>query len=420
MGEARRNMANAARRAGNPPPPRRKAAEAAANRGAASQPAPRVVGVAANKVGAVVPAVVAVAVVAVAARTGPTGSGIEGREMMMNLSEEWHPRRNGSGRRIGRRIGRQVRGYSLALAMVLGLSTASWTQAQTAAGGAVFATPEAALSALATAAQANDKAALLGIFGAAAGHLVASGDDVADRNARAALLQQYAARHSLQPQPDGSVVLVIGNNDWPFPIPLVRDGAGWRFDTQRGMQELIDRRVGRNELSAIALLRQAVVAQADYSQRMNTEFGIPAYATRLISTPGTHDGLIWDNAEGEALSPLGAQALQQEAEGYPDAHIEIPGHPVPYHGYYFRMLTSQGPNARGAPGSYIRNGYMTGGFAMVAWPAHYGASGIMTFIVSHDGVVFQRNFGEATPQAVARIVRFDPDANWQVVPEGGK
>jgi len=330
-------------------------------------------------------------------------------------------------RRFLNQMGRLV--PACCLGAVLGLPVAALAQAPAPAADAatpasvpqrLFATPQEAEAALITAVQTDNVPALSALFGPQSEHMVASGDDVADRTARQAFVNRYNERHSLQAQPDGSIVLIVGADDWPMPIPLVQTASGWRFDTARGLQEVLDRRVGRNELSTIDVLRKVVAAQHDYAQRMQQEFGFPAYAERLISTPGTHDGLIWDTAEGEALSPLGAFALQQEAEGYPDAHVEVPGHPVPYHGYYFRMLTGQGPNARGEPGSYMRNGYMTKGFAMIAWPAHYGASGFMTFMVGPDGVVYQQNLGEDTPDDIRHINRYDPDANWEAVPAGGK
>jgi hypothetical protein len=275
-----------------------------------------------------------------------------------------------------------------------------------------FASAEEAAAALIGAMQANDEPALLSIYGPEAEHLVASGDVAADHNARKRFVDLYEKHHALEAKGEGRMVLVVGPDAWQMPIPLVQAAGRWRFDAVHGMQEIIDRRIGRNELDTIRTVFSVVAAQNDYFERMRAEFGGGAYAQRLVSSAGKHDGLTWDTAAGEPRSPLGALVEQDAAGANPDAQTVPTGQPVPYHGYYFRMLTAQGPNAHGGAMNYVRNGLMTEGFALVAWPAHYQASGIMTFLVNQEGVVFQKDLGEHTDRVVARMTRFDPDINW--------
>lgn len=313
------------------------------------------------------------------------------------------------------RPGQLAGAAGMARAAVLGLAllagTGGMAQAQQR-----FASPADAVGGLTAALRGGNTAALLALFGPGADHLVASGDEVADRTAREAFLRSLAARHRLDPQADGRVVLLVGPEAWPMPIPLVQVDGAWMFDAARGQQEVLDRRIGQNELATIGFLRQVVAAQAAYAEQMRTETGRTVFARRFISTPGSHDGLVWETPEGQPASPLGAWALAHEAEGYPDAHQPPPDGVLVSHGYRFRILTAQGPQASGTPGSYLQGNALTRGFAVIAWPTHFGASGIMTFIVSHQGVVYERNLGEQTDRIVARITRFDPDANWSPVP----
>lgn len=311
------------------------------------------------------------------------------------------------------RLGRLVRAAALGAALLAGAGGVSQAQQR-------FASPAEAVGSLVAALRAGNTAALLGIFGPDSDHLVASGDEVADRTAREAFLRSMAAGHRLEAQADGSMVLLVGPDSWPMPIPLTQADGAWVFDAGRGQQEVLNRRIGRNELTTIQFLRQIVTAQHDFATRMQAETGRPVFARRFISTPGTQDGLIWETPEGQPHSPLGAWAMAHEAEGYPDAHMPTPDGVIVSHGYRFRILTAQGPQASGAPGSYLQGGAMTRGWAVIAWPAHYGASGIMTFIVSHQGVVYERNLGEQTDRIVARITRFDPDANWSPVADGAR
>jgi hypothetical protein len=206
---------------------------------------------------------------------------------------------------------------------------------------------------------------------------------------------------------DGTHILFIGNEDWPFPIPLVNKGGQWQFDTSAGLDEILRRRVGRNELSAIQVSLAYVQAQNEYSSLDPAGLGRGVYAQRIISSPRKKDGLYWPSAEGEEPSPLGELAAQAAAEGYKPGST-----PIPYHGYYYRILTRQGASAPGGAYDYLVKGKMIGGFALVAYPAEYGNSGITTFIVNQDGTVFQKDLGPNTTQLARKIESFTPDQTW--------
>jgi hypothetical protein len=291
-------------------------------------------------------------------------------------------------------------------ALCLGLMLAA-PQAQGALRhGQDFASPEKAADALVAAALANDPARLLAIYGLAGKDLVLSGDPVADRTMHAAFAARFAARHSIMQQGSTRAVLVLGQDDWPFPIPLVRQGGSWHFDTVAGAQEILNRRVGRDELRAIRICHGFVEAEREYSANSPA----PLYAQRIISHPGQHDGLYWPMAAHEKPSPLGPQAAAAEADGYATAGADS-GH-EPYHGYVFHVLTSQGQAASGGARPYVVNGKMTGGFGLVGFPAKYGDSGIMTFIVNQDGIVFQKDLGADTTAVATALNIFDPDKTW--------
>jgi len=274
-----------------------------------------------------------------------------------------------------------------------------------------FDTADAAAEALFKANQADDVAALRAIFGPDGDKLAVSGDPVADSAARKRFVDAYTASHALTPAGDGRMVLVIGPNAWPMPIPLEQVDGRWHFDAGLGAQDIIDRRIGRNELMTIRTLLAVVAAQKDYFDRLQRGTGAGAYAQRVLSTPGKQDGLYWDAASGEAPSPLGPLIEQAENEGYPGA-TGAKGRPTPYQGYYYHMLNAQGPNAPGGAKDYVRNGHMTEGFAFVAWPAGYGSSGIVTFLVDQDGTVFQKDLGSDTAKTAGAMTRFDPDFTW--------
>ena len=282
-------------------------------------------------------------------------------------------------------------------------------QDEAAAGAAAgFATPDAAVAALIAALQKNDLAAAGKVLGPGSEDLLASGDAVADNADREAFLADYAAKNSIAVEGD-TATLIVGENDWPLPIPLVKKEAKWSFDAAAGADELVYRRVGENELGAIDVMYGYVNAQNAYAAEGRDGDPAGIYALKLVSDEGLHNGLYWPTAEGEPESPAGPFVAAAAAEGYASAAG------TPYHGYLYRMLYAQGANANGGAREYFKDGVLTEGFAGIAWPADYGASGVMTFIVNQDGVVFQKDLGEDTATAVAAIKSFDPDSSWTAI-----
>jgi Protein of unknown function (DUF2950) len=275
----------------------------------------------------------------------------------------------------------------------------------------VFPSAEEAAAALEKSLQSGDVKALEAILGPGSAALVMSGDPVADANARKNFVSAYADRHELVPEGDDKKGLTIGTDGWPFPIPIVRSGSGWHFDAKGGAEELVNRRIGRNELLTIRALLAGVAAEKEYYERVKSGAGAGVYAERFLSMPGTQDGLYWEAEGGAPLSPLGPLIEEARGEGYPGA-ASPDGKPIPYHGYLFRVLKAQGPNAPGGEKDYVRDGKMTEGFAFVAWPAEFGRSGVMTFIVDQDGVVFQKDLGPDTAKIAGSMTRFDPDLSW--------
>ena len=251
-----------------------------------------------------------------------------------------------------------------------------------------FTTPEAAVDALVGAAKAGDAKALVGVLGPDGKAIVSSGDPVADTNIREKFVAAYEAKHAIEREGDGTQTLIIGADDFPFPIPLVNKAGEWQFDTAAGLDEILRRRVGRNELAAIQVSLAYVQAQNEYASLDPGGLGSHVYAQRILSRPGKKDGLYWPTAEGETPSPLGELAAKASAEGY-----KAGAAPIPYHGYYYRILTRQGADAPGGAYDYLVNGKMIGGFGLLAVPAEYGNSGIMTFIVNQDGTVYQKDLG---------------------------
>ncbi len=267
-----------------------------------------------------------------------------------------------------------------------------------------FATPEEAVQALAALAGQHDAGKIEEIFGPGSLELFRSGDEAQDREAAARVQQLIAEKVAFDEMDANTRVALFGEKAWPFPIPLVKSGERWRFDTAAGREELLNRRIGYNELATLDSLHAYVDAQKEYF-KVGRDGNPPAFAQRFLSSEGRQDGLYWAAAEGEEESPLGDLL----AEAAADYH----GEPQPYRGYYFRILTGQGPHAPGGERSYLDGkGLMTGGFAAVAWPAKYGNSGVMTFLVSHRDIVFQKDLGPETAAAVAAIRSFDPDASW--------
>ena len=274
-----------------------------------------------------------------------------------------------------------------------------------------FATPEDAVAALVAAERSGGPASLASVLGPEGERLAVSGDAVADAATRKRFLDAFEQRHELARQDDGTVILQIGEDGWPLPMPLVQAGGQWRFDAGRGAQELVNRRIGRNELTTIRTLLAMVEAQKDFFDRVRRGTGTGAFAGRILSSPGLEDGLYWDAGELGVPSPLGPLVDQALDEGYPGAST-INGRPVPYHGYFFRVLTGSGRHAPGGAKAYLRHGAMTDGYAVIAWPASYAVSGVMTFLVDQDGIVFQRDLGSQTANIVAAAKLFDPDPGW--------
>lgn len=271
-----------------------------------------------------------------------------------------------------------------------------------------FETPEAAVTALVGAAKQGDKAKLLDILGPEGEEVISSGDAVADTNARDSFVAAYDEKHVLEPEGKDTTILVLGADDWPFPIPIVERDGKWEFDTGAGHEEILLRRIGRNELSAIQASLAYVAAQNDYAALDVDGRRPPAYAQRIVSSPGAKDGLYWPSAEGDAQSPLGALFAEASEEGYAPGG----GTPAPYHGYYYRILKGQGGGAEGGAFDYVVDGRMIGGFGLLAYPAEYGNSGIMTFMVNHDGVVLQKDLGPDTGELAGEIEAFAPDETW--------
>ena len=269
----------------------------------------------------------------------------------------------------------------------------------------------AAVDALIAALRSDDPKALVQVLGEEGRRLVSSGDRVADRAAAQKFVAEYDQRHQLQAG-GGKVVLHVGSDDFPLPIPLVPDGPMWRWDTEAGAEEILNRRIGRNELSAIQVSLAYVDAQREYYSRPRSKDGVLEYAQRFGSTPGRRDGLYWPTKDGEMPSPLGDLVVKARGEGY---RANKDGGRTPYHGYFYKILLGQGPQAPGGAFDYVANKHMIGGFALVAFPAQYASSGVMTFIVNHDGVVYQKDLGPKTAQLAEAMKRFDPDSSWQRV-----
>jgi len=272
-----------------------------------------------------------------------------------------------------------------------------------------FSSPEAASNALVTAAQSNDEKAMLDILGADGKQIVSSGDDAEDAESRANFVKRYQEMHRLVREPDGTTVLYIGAHNWPTPIPLVNKGNTWYFDTEAGKNEILYRRIGRNEISTIQVCQELVAAQKEYYAAQHNE-----YALEIFSDEGQHNGLYWKAADGEPQSPIGPLVASAFAKGYAKTRD---GAPIPYRGYYYRILTAQGKNASSGAKVYIVKGKMAEGFAFVAYPAEYGSSGVMTFIVSQDGVVYERDLGKKTDVFAKALKKFDPNSTWQKAEE---
>lgn len=277
-----------------------------------------------------------------------------------------------------------------------------------------YATAEEAVNALVDAVRSDNAGAISAVLGPGSEKLVNSGDAVVDDTARKKFVTAYDEKHQLTAAAPDRMTLVVGNDDWPLPIPIAQSDGRWHFDSVSGAQELVDRRIGRDEIAAIRTALTYVDAQKAYYEIARRVEGTPFYAQRLVSSPGRHDGLYWEPADGEDESPLAPLVAQAQDAGYPGAQAS--GKPQAYFGYYFRILTGQGPNSREGAMNYIgQDAEMTKGFALIAWPASYGASGIMSFVVNQDGTVFQKDLGPETTSVAAGIKLYDPDLSWSRV-----
>jgi len=304
--------------------------------------------------------------------------------------------------------------------------------------GKLFASPEEARDALVAAATAQDEAALAAIFGPDQDKMK-SGDPVQDKHHAERFALHVQEGCTLKQMAADKYTLIIGLRQFPFPIPIIKDGDKWRFDTAAGLQEILVRRIGSNELSAIMTARAYAIAQWEYFAQggLHTNDGLAQFAQKFISTPGMHDGLYWETAPDEEPSPLGPLVAAARAEGYnagrsnqeaslkpaaagskSAAAAEETAHPrSPYHGYYFKILTRQGPSAPGGAFSYLINGHMIAGFALVAYPAEWGNSGVMTFIVNTQGRVYEKNLGPKTAELAVAMREYNPDPTWKLVPK---
>lgn len=276
-----------------------------------------------------------------------------------------------------------------------------------------FTSPEDAVTALVAAVKSHDRPAIVAILGPGSDKWITSGDAVADRAAAEHFVSAFEQKHAVAREGDARAGLTIGPDDWPFAFPLVKSGNAWRFDTAAGKDELLARRIGQNELAVINVMLAIVDAQREYALGSHTRDGVAQYAKKFASSPGQQDGLYWPTKAGESESPLGPLVRRATAEGY---QAKKSSQPRAYHGYYFRMLTGQGSHAKGGALDYVVKGRMIGGFAAVAYPAQYGNSGVMTFIVDHDGVVYQRDLGPDTAKKARAMTRFDPGPEWTPVP----
>jgi Protein of unknown function (DUF2950) len=291
---------------------------------------------------------------------------------------------------------------TLALVVFVTISAASAQQS--------FKTAEAAVDALVNAAKSGDQKGILTVLGPDSAGIASSGDNVEDAATRKRFTDAYDAKHQINMEGDQKAVLVIGEEDWPFPIPIVRKDDTWRFDTAAGCDEILYRRIGRDEQATIQACLAYVDAQNDYADLARGSTGATAYAQRIVSQPGKKDGLYWPTEPNESPSPLGELVASATREGY-----HVGGERAPFHGYYYKILTRQGSAAPGGAYDYVVRGKMIGGFALVAYPAVYRKSGVMTFLVNHEGTVFQKDLGLHTTQIAERMDSFNPDDTWKKV-----
>ncbi len=276
-----------------------------------------------------------------------------------------------------------------------------------------FATPEEAVKALTDAVRAGKGQGIIKVMGAKSESWIFTGDVVSDREGWKEFLARHDRKSALAKESEARMILNVGDDDWPFPAPLVKKGGKWMFDAEAGREEVINRRVGRNELDTIQTMLAVVDAQREYASKDADGNGFNDYARKFISTKGKKDGLYWPVKAGESQSPLGPLVATATKEGYGGGAAA--GKPQPYNGYFYRILTGQGKDAPGGAYGYVVRDKMIGGFAIVAYPATYGNSGVKTFVVNHEGVVFEKDLGKATPTQAGNLKAYNPDKTWQKV-----
>jgi hypothetical protein len=311
------------------------------------------------------------------------------------------------------RLSTHLRDNRRAVSLAAAICAATLTLSSGASAQQRFKSAEEAVTALVTAVRSDDPAAIVAVLGRDGRQIAASGDAVADRNARTLFLTAYDLRHRIVSDNKDTAVLTIGQREWPFPIPVVQRNGAWQFDTVAGREEILYRRIGRNELNAIQVALAYGDAQQEYAAMNPEKSPVPTYARRIVSSPGKKDGLFWSAQGDDPRSPIGEGMAVATLQGY-----RLGGQgPTPYHGYYYKILTEQGPTAPGGAVNYIVKDRMTGGYALVAYPAEYGSSGVMTFLVNHAGVVFQKDLGPRTGRIAGRMTSFGPDHTWKKVPD---
>jgi hypothetical protein len=310
------------------------------------------------------------------------------------------------------RSGRPLRRAAV-LCGVLALAVAPRAMAAP-SGEETFASPEQAAETLASAWRADKVEPLLKIFGPGGMNLVTSGDPVAERMMREHFAADYDQQHRIERQSADEAILTIGKDAWPYPIPIVRHGQVWRFDVKAGIEQVLDRRIGANEMHAIAVSRAYVDAQREFAADRRQTRQPEEYAQQLASSEGKHNGLYWPVGPGEKQSPIGPLVATAEASGYSPPPAAA-GDSRAFEGYYFRILSGQGAHAPGGARSYVMTGRMTGGFALIAFPARWGDSGVMTFVVNQNGIVFQKDLGPRTTRLARQITMYDPDRSWRIV-----
>ncbi len=317
------------------------------------------------------------------------------------------------------RVIRQLFLMGLAFAPLLGIAAAETGAAApepALAAARSFTMPDQAVKTLLEAARSGDPGQIAVLFGARGAELFSSGDEIEDKNDREAFAAMAEEKTRLDQAEAGRAILHVGQQDWPFPIPIVKSDEGWRFDAEQGREEILNRRIGQNELGTLGTLNGYVEAQFEYANVDRNGDGVAEYAQKLRSEPGKFDGLFWDAAPGQPPSPLGPLVADARAEGY---SLKSPENgPLPYHGYYYRILVRQGSQAPGGKYDYVINGRMIAGFGMVAFPAQYGSSGIMSFIVNHQGKIYQKDLGPDTDRIAAALKEYDPDPSWALLETG--